>query len=143
MHISHLPIFLSFFVWSLPILRYSSSVVATNLDDLSVFKIITDLSETFFMRLFKPSFSSFVRFETCSLFLLLMHLSLYSSKILSWAFLLISTLASSGGFRGLGSVTLLHSFKSVTWRFLSSKIFSTGSKICLCHYTILRQDKFD
>ena len=51
--------------------------------------------------------------------------------MLVWISLRISIIVSSFVGNGLGSVVRLHSFKSVTRSFLSSKVFSIGSNVSL------------
>ena len=85
-------------------------------------------SSLLFCILFSPSLSSSVRLLFCSPSL--PHFSLtYSLNILAWFSLLNSIAASLCIDRGLGNVTLEHSFKSVTLLLLSSYIFVLGSKI--------------
>ena len=126
--IPFLLIFISLLICASPNLKYSSSVVTTNLEDLSVLRM---MMSGFVFGDFSGLPFLWLRDLTSALLFLFQFSSLNFLYVAVCVFLLALIIASS--LDGLGRVTLQHSFRSVTLRFLSSKILSTGSKILLAH----------
>ena len=109
-------------------MRYSSSLVTVILVDLSVLIIIISPSFFLFISFLIPSL---IFWETLHFWLpcLSQFSFLYFLYVLVWKSLLDSMTASRSGGNGLGKVTRLHSLRSVTRRFLSSKTLFSGSYI--------------